>query len=319
MNDKLAEYQNKELVVTSEQMDLVTRTIAKGATKEELQLFLYDCSRHNVHPLDKLLYFTKRTDRKTNQSIYTPITSIDLLRSRAEDTGNYAGNDDPTIQYDNAGNIISATSTVWKIVGNERYPFTATARWSSYYPGDSVGFMWKKMPELMLGKCAEALALRKAFPRQLAGLFTSEEMAQAFVNEKGESTQIHETKTEPKQIPAQRPYTPEQLKKGNAVWCKCWDNDPFDTFKRWVVAYDRDSLHSYDSDDDSYKNAEPIETTFRYLPVLEMLEKILDAGYEPDNGAFRRGDRQIPYEILELCGKEDNAPIHLLVCEEIEI
>ena len=90
------------------------------------------------------------------------------------------------------------------VVGN----FTATARWSEYYPGKSQGFMWDKMPHTMLGKCAEALALRKAFPSQLSGLYTGDEMAQAGkdgipnqsrnINPKGGSKQLEESlKEEP--------------------------------------------------------------------------------------------------------------------------
>jgi hypothetical protein len=73
----------------------------------------------------------------------------------------------------------AATVTVWRLVQGTRCSFTATARWSEYFPGDQGGHMWRKMPHTMLAKCAEALALRKGFPRQLAGLYAKEEMDQA--------------------------------------------------------------------------------------------------------------------------------------------
>jgi phage recombination protein Bet len=159
------------IAVTDEHIDLIRRTIAKDATPAELQLYLYDCQRHGVHPLDKLLHFTKRSNK------YTPITSIDLLRSRAADTGELGGIDDPRYQGEPGTPSFAASVTVYRFVQGQRCPFTATARWTEYKPDQD--HMWRKMPHLMLGKCAEALALRKAFPRQLAGLYAKEEMDQA--------------------------------------------------------------------------------------------------------------------------------------------
>ena len=108
------------------------------------------------------------------------MTTVDLLRSRASDTGDYCGNEDPTFEYLEGAPEpklpIAATVIVWKMVQSTRCPFTATARWKEYYPGDKQGFMWRNKPHVMLGKCAEALALRKAFPKQLAGLFVAEEL-----------------------------------------------------------------------------------------------------------------------------------------------
>jgi phage recombination protein Bet len=157
--------------VTSDQLSLIRRTVAKGATDDELKLYLYDCARQGVHPLDRLVHFTKRKEK------YTPITSIDFMRTRAADSGEYAGNDDPVFA-DGEKFPTSATVTVYRLVQGQRCAFTATARWKEYKP-ESNDFMWQRMPHTMLGKCAEALALRKGFPKQLAGLYAREEMDQA--------------------------------------------------------------------------------------------------------------------------------------------
>jgi phage recombination protein Bet len=171
--EELAKYEGQDKVsITTDQKELIKRTVANGATDEELKLFIYDCTRRGVHPLDKLIHFTKRRGK------YVPITSIDFMRTRAAETGEYAGNDDAVFHGAGDNNTPNtATVTVYRVVMGQRCPFTATARWKEYKPDED--FMWKKMPYTMLGKCAEALALRKAFPQQLAGLYDSAEMDQA--------------------------------------------------------------------------------------------------------------------------------------------
>lgn len=168
------------LAVTSDQLDLIRRTIAKDATPDELKLYLFDCHRQGVHPLDKLIHFTKRDGK------YTPITSIDFMRIRAADSGEMAGSDDPVFtSHDDAlaDAVDTATVTVYRLTQGQRFAYTATARWDEYKPAPGpsgrADVMWRKMPHTMLGKCAEALALRKGFPRQLAGLYAKEEMDQA--------------------------------------------------------------------------------------------------------------------------------------------
>lgn len=159
--------------VTAEELDLIRKTVANGATDTELKLYLYDCQRQGVHPLDKLLHFTKRGGK------YTPVTSIDLMRMRAADTGEYGGSDDALFGNQAQSYPESASVTVWRLVQSQRCAFTATARWDEYCPPTGSDHMWRKMPYTMLGKCAEALALRKGFPRQLAGLYATEELDQA--------------------------------------------------------------------------------------------------------------------------------------------
>jgi phage recombination protein Bet len=167
-----------EIVVTNDQLELVRKTVAQGASDAQLKLFLYDCQRRGVHPLDRLLHFTLRGGK------YVPIVSIDLMRSRAAETCEYAGNDDAEFEGIAKTDSFSARVTVYRLVQGQRCAFSATARWSEYCPPSGQDTMWKKMPHTMLAKVAESLALRKGFPQQIGGLYSGEEMAQAGEDER---------------------------------------------------------------------------------------------------------------------------------------
>ena len=182
------------IVITPDQKELVKKTVFPDATDAELQLFFFDCTRRGIHPLDKLIHPTKRNGK------YTPMTSIDLFRQRASESGEHMGTDDAVYLGDVGKPEFAASVTVYKHLRGEKCAFTATARWSEYCPPVGSDFMWRKMPHLMLAKCAEALALRKAFPQQLHGLYTHEEMAQAETPSHSKVWQQHTA-----QIPQTRP------------------------------------------------------------------------------------------------------------------
>lgn len=155
-------------------IDLIRRTVAAGATADELELFFHQARRAGLDPLAKQIYFVKRQGKGVIQ------VGIDGLRLIADRTGQYAGSDDAEFAgQTERGFPAAAKVVVYKMVGGQRCPFGATARWDEYFPGDQQGFQWKRMPHAMLAKCAEALALRKAFPADMSGLYVHEEMEQA--------------------------------------------------------------------------------------------------------------------------------------------
>ena len=157
------------------QLDLIKNQIAKGCSTSEIEYFIGVCQRTGLDPFQRQIYAIRRKDNGVEKM--TIQTGIDGYRLIADRTDRYAGSDEPVHHYDDAGNLMRSVVTVWKMVGGVRGSFTASALWSEYQQANNK--MWAKMPCTMLAKCAEALALRKAFPADLSGLYTTEEMMQS--------------------------------------------------------------------------------------------------------------------------------------------
>jgi phage recombination protein Bet len=171
------------ITVTEEQKALVKSVVFPNSTDDELALFIFQCQRKGVHPLDRLIFPIKRNDSESGGQKITFQSGIDYFRSAAEGTSLYDGQDEPEFEFDGTtGNPAYPSLARVKLYkkGISR-PFVGIARWSEFYPGEKLGFMYRKMPCNQLAKCAEAQAFRKAFPAQLGDLYTPEEMIQADV------------------------------------------------------------------------------------------------------------------------------------------
>jgi phage recombination protein Bet len=165
-----------------EKVELLKRTICKGATNDELELFIHACNRMHLDPFMKQIYAVKRW--QDGKEVMTIQTGIDGYRLIAERTNKYMPGRECTFAY-KEGKVFSATGYVKKLaMDGQWHEIASTVYWDEYVSKKKDGTvtgMWRDKPHVMLGKCAESSVLRKAFPADLSGVYTKEEMDQADV------------------------------------------------------------------------------------------------------------------------------------------
>jgi phage recombination protein Bet len=179
---------------TPQQVATLKQLGVDGASEGDLRVFFHQCRSTGLDPFAKQVYMIGRWSREgTKYTIQTGIDGYRLIARRAVDrTGE-------TLGYD--PNMWCGPDGKWREVWLETVPpraakvtvyrngqpFPAIALWDEYVQtvkdkqtGQAVpNSMWGRMGAGQLAKCAEALALRKAFPQDLSGLYTTEEMGQA--------------------------------------------------------------------------------------------------------------------------------------------
>ena len=193
------------LAPNANQLALIRRTIANDCNDAEFDLFMAAARSAGLDPFRKQIspiVFNKNKPDKRRMSI---ITTIDGLRVIASRSGRYRPDEeepDYTFTPDEKGptNPLGLEKARVRIYIDNK-PVTGVAYWSEFAPiteewvedeqtgrrkrsGKMVldtGGNWSRMPRVMLAKCAEAQALRKAFPEDMSGIYEQAEMDQAKV------------------------------------------------------------------------------------------------------------------------------------------
>ena len=191
------------------QRRLIRDAYANGASDEEFAVLMEIARARRLNPLLRQIHFVSRWDNEKHRPVWAAQVSIDGLRAIAERTGLYVGQDEPEFVENPDGTLKLCRVRVWR--RDWPRPAVGLAYWSEYCQmardrttGKSrPTAMWARMPHVMLAKCSESLALRKAFPEDMSGLYTGEEMGSS----PGQSSAVPLAPTAPPPTVVQRVET----------------------------------------------------------------------------------------------------------------
>jgi phage recombination protein Bet len=144
---------------------------------EHFEEFLKLCQLRGLNPFANQVYPIVRFDRHRDRLVVELLIGIEGMRVIAHRTGLYAGCDRPEYSY-NADDKPNAMVTVYRMTAGARHGYAGEALWDEFAPAPGVDEVWDEKRHVCISKCAEAAALRKAFPQELGGLYAPEEWSQ---------------------------------------------------------------------------------------------------------------------------------------------
>ncbi|MEV4604823.1 phage recombination protein Bet [Amycolatopsis sp. NPDC049253] len=159
------------------------------APDADLAVFLHFAQRTGLDPFARQIYMIARWDSQARRNKFTIQAAIDGLRIVAERHGQYGGQVGPEwcgpdgqwsdVWLKQAPPVAARVGIIRKDWSQVMYATAHFAEYAGFKSGGALTAMWQGKGALMIAKCAEALALRKAFPQDLSGVYTAEEMSQA--------------------------------------------------------------------------------------------------------------------------------------------
>lgn len=210
----------------NELIGVLRESLYPGAEDNSIRMVLGYCRAAGLDPMQKPVHIVPMWDSKTSRMRDVVMPGIGLYRTQASRSGEYGGITDPEFGPDVTENIGGyeitypqwCKVTVSRIVGDKIVHFSAVERWKENYAmkggrekSIAPNAMWCKRPYGQLAKCAEAQALRKAFP-EVGSAPTAEEMeGKTFVDDEVQRQQ-------PSGRPEKEIYSQTSFEKNFPMW-----------------------------------------------------------------------------------------------------